>query len=93
MKITNPSSNFRRRSGFTLLEMVIVLGIIAMILGGAIFAMRGIGDASIDLSGITGPVSAAYLYWHGPTNSNDAASNAQIVFGATPVTDSWYSSV
>jgi general secretion pathway protein G len=31
-----------RSSGFTLLEMVIVLGIIAMIMGGAIFAMRGI---------------------------------------------------
>ena len=42
MKIHSPSSNFRRRSGFTLLEMVIVLGIIAMIMGGAIFAMRGI---------------------------------------------------
>ncbi len=36
----------RRRAGFTLLEMVIVLGIIAMILGGAIFAMRGIGDGA-----------------------------------------------
>ena len=35
-----------RESGFTLLEMVIVLGIIAMILGGAIFAMKGIGDAA-----------------------------------------------
>lgn len=35
-----------RRSGFTLLEMVIVLGIIAMILGGAIFSMRRIGDAA-----------------------------------------------
>jgi general secretion pathway protein G len=44
MKIQKPSA--RRRSGFTLLEMVIVLGIIAMILGGAIFAMRGIGDAA-----------------------------------------------
>lgn len=32
--------------GFTLLEMVIVLGIIAMIMGGAIFAMKGIGDAA-----------------------------------------------
>jgi general secretion pathway protein G len=40
------SPRSRRRSGFTLLEMVIVLGIIAMILGGAIFAMRGIGDAA-----------------------------------------------
>ncbi len=48
MKITTPSSNFRRSSGFTLLEMVIVLGIIAMILGGAIFAMKGItGNAQI----------------------------------------------
>ncbi|MEN9975664.1 MAG: type secretion system major pseudopilin GspG [Verrucomicrobiota bacterium] len=34
----------RRRTGFTLLEMVIVLGIIAMIMGGAIFAMRGISN-------------------------------------------------
>ncbi len=46
MKINNPPSNIRRSSGFTLLEMVIVLGIIAMILGGAIFAMKGIGDAA-----------------------------------------------
>ncbi|MEO5713869.1 MAG: type II secretion system major pseudopilin GspG [Luteolibacter sp.] len=46
MKITNPSSHLRRNAGFTLLEMVIVLGIIAMILGGAIFAMKGIQDAA-----------------------------------------------
>ena len=46
MKIHYSSAKSRRRSGFTLLEMVIVLGIIAMILGGAIFAMRGIGDAA-----------------------------------------------
>jgi general secretion pathway protein G len=44
MKITTPSIRSRRRAGFTLLEMVIVLGIIAMILGGAIFAMKGIGE-------------------------------------------------
>ena len=44
---SHPSNTIiRRRAGFTLLEMVIVLGIIAMILGGAIFAMRGIGDAA-----------------------------------------------
>lgn len=46
MKISNPRPILPRHSGFTLLEMVIVLGIIAMILGGAIFAMRGIGDAA-----------------------------------------------
>lgn len=44
MKIHPLPSSFRRRSGFTLLEMVIVLGIIAMILGGAIFAMKGISE-------------------------------------------------
>lgn len=46
MKINLPTNTQRRKSGFTLLEMVIVLGIIAMILGGAIFAMRGIADAA-----------------------------------------------
>lgn len=49
MKLTHLSRlprRSRRQAGFTLLEMVIVLGIIAMILGGAIFAMKGIGDAA-----------------------------------------------
>lgn len=53
MKITipsKPSSHFVSRSrlnqsGFTLLEMVIVLGIIAMIMGGAIFTMQKISDS------------------------------------------------
>jgi general secretion pathway protein G len=44
MKINPSTPNIRRRVGFTLLEMVIVLGIIAMIMGGAIFAMRGISS-------------------------------------------------
>lgn len=46
MKIQRPSRRHRISAGFTLLEMVIVLGIIAMILGGAIFAMKGIGDSA-----------------------------------------------
>jgi len=46
MKIHRSRPARKSRSGFTLLEMVIVLGIIAMILGGAIFAMRGIGEAA-----------------------------------------------
>ncbi len=46
MKLTNQSLNARRNSGFTLLEMVIVLGIIAMILGGAIFSMNKIGESA-----------------------------------------------
>ncbi len=46
MKLTILRSRSRRRAGFTLLEMVIVLGIIAMILGGAIFAMKGISETA-----------------------------------------------
>jgi general secretion pathway protein G len=46
MKIYRSTHTPRRKAGFTLLEMVIVLGIIAMILGGAIFAMRGIADSA-----------------------------------------------
>ena len=46
MKISASPYRSSRRSGFTLLEMVIVLGIIAMILGGAIFAMKGISGAA-----------------------------------------------
>ena len=46
MKLTNPATTFRRRAGFTLLEMVIVLGIIAMILGGAIYSMKKIGNSA-----------------------------------------------
>lgn len=44
MKIHPTTAKICRRAGFTLLEMVIVLGIIAMIMGGAIFAMRGISS-------------------------------------------------
>ena len=46
MKTNRPTFRLRRNSGFTLLEMVIVLGIIAMILGGAIFAMKGIAGTA-----------------------------------------------
>lgn len=68
MKIhAKPSHLSRRRPlrGFTLLEMVIVLSIIAMIMGGAIFAMRGIfagaqpGQAKADISTY---LSALQLY-------------------------------
>lgn len=46
MKINHSSSRSSARSGFTLLEMIIVLGIIAMILGGAIYSMNKIGDGA-----------------------------------------------
>jgi hypothetical protein len=47
--------------------------------------MRGDGTGTIDVSGITGPVERAYLYWHGPTNSENPASNADVMFNNSPV--------
>jgi hypothetical protein len=46
----------------------------------------GDGTGSISVSGITAPVIGAFLYWHGPTNSSDPASNASVIFGGTPIT-------
>lgn len=48
--------------------------------------MRGNGTGSINVSGITGPVGAAVLYWNGPTNSTDPNSNASVTFNGAPIT-------
>jgi hypothetical protein len=48
--------------------------------------MRGNGTGSIAVSGITGPVIGAFLYWNGPTNSTDPAANAAVTFNGTPIT-------
>jgi hypothetical protein len=49
--------------------------------------MRGTdGTGSIAVSGITGPVIGAFLYWNGPTNSTDPAANAAVTFNGTAVT-------
>jgi len=67
MQIHSSAVRIRRRAGFTLLEMVIVLGIIAMIMGGAIFAMRGISSqtkptqAKADINGLLSALEAYRL--------------------------------
>ena len=47
--------------------------------------LRGTGASSINLSGVSGTVNQAYLYWHGPTNSTDPTHNANINFVSTPI--------
>jgi hypothetical protein len=46
--------------------------------------MRGIGTGSIGVSGVSGTVLRAYLYWHGPTNST--ATSETVSFGGQSVT-------
>lgn len=46
MKIQYPHSSRSRTKGFTLLEIVIVLGIIAVIIGGSIVMLKGIGTGA-----------------------------------------------
>ena len=48
--------------------------------------MRGDGTGSITVSGVTGTVRRALLYWNGPTNSEDPNANAAVSFAGTPVT-------
>jgi hypothetical protein len=48
--------------------------------------MRSSGTGSITVSGVPGPVFHAFLYWNGPTNSEDPDSNASVTFNGTPIT-------
>lgn len=47
--------------------------------------LRGTGAGTINVSGVTGPVSQSYLYWHGPTNTTDVTAGANVQVGGTPV--------
>lgn len=48
--------------------------------------LRGNGFGDIQLTGVTGSVNKAYLYWHGPTNSSDPTFNANISFNSSAIT-------
>ncbi|HUU90070.1 MAG TPA: PEP-CTERM sorting domain-containing protein [Phycisphaerae bacterium] len=46
--------------------------------------LRGIGNGTITLAGVSGTVSRAYLYWHGPTDV--ANGNTDITFNGNAIT-------
>ncbi len=51
--------------------------------------MRGLGTGNITLAGVSGTVTEAYLYWHGPSNAPTATAptaNAMVNFAGTDVT-------
>jgi hypothetical protein len=49
--------------------------------------MRNVGSGSIQVSGVSGTVTKAYLYWHGPTNSTSPAANASVSVNNVPLTN------
>jgi hypothetical protein len=48
--------------------------------------MRTDGTGSIDVTGVSGTVTKALLYWNGPTNSTDQSANGDVTFDGQPVT-------
>jgi len=48
--------------------------------------MRDNGTGTLSVAGVSGTVKEAYLYWHGPTNTQDAAANAAVTFAGQGVT-------
>jgi PEP-CTERM motif len=48
--------------------------------------LRGDGTGSITLSGVSGTVTRAYLYWHGPTDSSNPLANAGVTFAGASIT-------
>jgi hypothetical protein len=48
--------------------------------------MRDNGTGTLTVSGVSGTVTKAYLYWHGPTNSTDPTANAAVTFAGSSVT-------
>ncbi len=49
-------------------------------------AMRGQGNGQIRLTGVNGPVHAAYLYWHGPAHSDNPGVNGSVQFNGQSIT-------
>ena len=48
--------------------------------------MRATGTGTVAISGVTGPVRSAYLFWQGRTNSTSPTVNAAVSFGGASVT-------
>ena len=48
--------------------------------------LRDVGAGDLTVSGVTGPVTNALIFWHGPTNSSDPNVNATVNFKGTNVT-------
>ena len=48
--------------------------------------MRGDGNGTITVGGVSGTVTKALLYWNGPTSSTVPTANAAVTFAGSPIT-------
>ena len=51
----------------------------------AVVGLRDVGAGSLQVSGVSGSVTKAYLFWHGPTNSADSSANANVTFAGSSI--------
>jgi hypothetical protein len=56
--------------------------------GGRSVPAESPGTGTMIVSGVSGPVTAAFLYWHGPTRTNDLSANSQVTFAGQSITGS-----
>lgn len=47
--------------------------------------LRSNGTGTLNVGGLSGSVTQAYLFWHGPTNSSAGTANAAISFGGSAI--------
>lgn len=59
---------------------------------GGMGGMRDNGVGSITISGVSGPVTQAYLLWGGPTASTNLSANANVTFNGSNVTGTFMGS-
>ncbi|MGC4085824.1 MAG: hypothetical protein QM736_27790 [Vicinamibacterales bacterium] len=51
----------------------------------SVIGLRDLSGGDITISGVTGTVTHAYLFWHGPTNTTDTTINQNITFNGTNI--------
>jgi hypothetical protein len=47
--------------------------------------LRGVGTGTLAVSGLSGTISHAYLFWAGPSNSTSTTANSAVNFGGTAI--------
>ncbi len=79
------SANNESNSSRNLISNHIIMRNVDMVYAGY-GGMRNVGTGTLTLSGLSGTVLKAILYWHGPTNTTDPTANATVNFNGNNIT-------